>query len=69
MAIFTINDMKGILSLIVLGFSVFISTSAQDIAPQSLVPEQRDTLAVDTLATLSWEQRLGPHRRLDAMGL
>lgn len=58
MAIFTINDMKGILSLIVLGFSVFISTSAQDIAPQSLVPEQRDTLAVDTLATLSWEQRI-----------
>ena len=58
MAIFTKSDMKGILSLIVLGFSVLVSTTAQDIVPQSLMPEQRDTLTADTLTSLSWEQRL-----------
>ncbi len=42
------KEMKRVPSLLVFCFALIVSASAQDLVPQSLVPEERDTLLADT---------------------
>ncbi|MDE5551018.1 MAG: D-alanyl-D-alanine carboxypeptidase, partial [Bacteroidaceae bacterium] len=51
------KEMKRVPSLLVFCFALIVSASAQDLVPQSLVPEQRDTLLADD-CQLPWEQQL-----------
>lgn len=51
------KEMKRVPSLLVFCFALIVSASAQDLVPQSLVPEQRDTLLADE-CQLPWEQQL-----------